>query len=158
MPERHLSGLDKTFYVSLILKAIDSALEVAGGIFLLVISPDSINRWARDLTESELSQDPHDFVANHILKVSHDFAHGGRWFAAVYLLSHGIVKLVVIAALFKQKLWAYPALLVVLGAFVVYQVYRLTYKFSIGLVLLTVFDLFVMWLTWREYQKHLADK
>ena len=32
-----------------------------------------------------------------------------------------------------------------------YQVYRLTYKFSYGLLALTVFDLLVVWLTWREY-------
>ena len=158
MAKRHLSRLDETFYVSLILKAIDSVMEVAGGLLLLFISPSSVNRWAHDLTQNELSQDPHDFIATHILKVSRDFAHGGRYYAAAYLLSHGVVKLFVIVALFKQKLWAYPALIVVLGAFVIYQVYRIILvKFSIGLLLLTLFDIFIIWLTWREYQKHRAN-
>ena len=155
MADRRLSTLDKTFYVSLILKAIDSLLEVAGGLLLLFISPDSVKRWAHDLTQHELSQDPHDFIATHILKAGQDFAHGGRWFAAAYLLSHGLVKLVMIGALFRQKKWAYPALIVVLGLFVVYQVYRMAFvKFSVGLLLLTLFDIFIIWLTWREYQNH----
>jgi uncharacterized membrane protein len=45
-------------------------------------------------------------------------------------------------------------MIVVLSAFIVYQLYRLTYKFSILLVLLTLFDMFVIWLTWKEWQKH----
>jgi uncharacterized membrane protein len=39
-----------------------------------------------------------------------------------------------------------------LGLFIAYQVYRYTYTHSVGLVLLTVFDLFVMVLIWHEYR------
>jgi uncharacterized membrane protein len=73
-------------------------------------------------------------------------------YGAVYLLSHGLAKVVLVAFVLRGKLWAYPWLIGLLGAFIVYQVYRLTYRFSVGLVLLTGFDLFVAWLTWREYQ------
>jgi uncharacterized membrane protein len=38
-----------------------------------------------------------------------------------------------------------------LVVFIVYQVYRLTERFSVGLTLLTLFDMLVVWLTWREY-------
>lgn len=152
----HVSSLDKTFYVSLILKAIDSVLEIVGGIFVLVISPASINHFASILTQHELSKDPHDFIATHVLRVSHELTRSGKYFAAFYLLSHGLVKIVVIIALFKQKIWAYPAMIAVLSGFIVYQVYRISYKFSIGLVLLTVFDVFIIWLTWREYKNHRA--
>lgn len=148
--------LDDTFYISLLVKAADSVLEIVGGLLVLLISPEAINHTVVALTRHELSQDPHDFVSKHILKVGHDLTTGsGRYFAAFYLLSHGIVKIVIIAALFRQKMWAYLWMIGVLGAFVIYQVYRLVFiKFGIGLLLLTLFDLFVMWLTWREYQKH----
>ena len=148
------NALDRTFYISLVLKALDSLLEIIGGAILLFISPDTIGRITRGLTQNELSTDPHDFVANHILHATHDFTNGGRWFAAFYLLSHGLVKIIIIVALFRQKLWAYPWMIGVLGLFIVYQVYRLTYKFGIGLLLLTLFDAFVIWLTWLEYKKH----
>lgn len=148
------SSLDKAFYISLVLKAVDSTLEIMGGIFVLLVSQGSINNITWALTEHELSKDPNDFIANHILRISHDFMHSGRYFAAFYLLSHGIVKIVIIGALFMKKLWAYPAMIMVLSAFIVYQLYRLTYRFSIGLIILTLFDAFVIWLTWREYKKH----
>ena len=38
-------------------------------------------------------------------------------------------------------------------AFIAYQLYRLiAVHFSVGLTALTVFDAFLVWLTWREYQ------
>lgn len=150
------SLLDNTFYISLLFKAADSLFEIIGGLLVLLIPATAINHLAEGLTRHELSQDSHDFIANHILKASHSLAAGsGRYFAAFYLLSHGVVKIVIIAALFKQKLWAYTWMIGVLGLFVAYQIYRLALvKFSIGLLLLTVFDVFIIWLTWREYQKH----
>jgi len=57
----------------------------------------------------------------------------------------------------RGKLWAYPLLVVLLLAFIVYQVYRLTYKPSVSLVLLTLFDGFVAALTWREYRTKRAQ-
>lgn len=151
---KNSAELDRTFYVSLLLKAADSLLEIIGGMILLFITPAQVNSLTGLLTQHELSQDPRDFIANHILKAGNDFTTGGRWFAAFYLLSHGLVKIVVIIALFKQKLWAYPAMVAILGSFVIYQLYRLSYKFSIGIVLLTMFDVFIIWLTLKEYKRH----
>jgi uncharacterized membrane protein len=44
-------------------------------------------------------------------------------------------------------------MIVFLVVFIVYQVYRMTFAFSIGLLGLTIFDLVVVWLTYREYRK-----
>ncbi len=43
-------------------------------------------------------------------------------------------------------------MIALLGAFIVYQLYRLYYEATLGLTLLTIFDAFIVWLTWREYQ------
>lgn len=52
-----------------------------------------------------------------------------------------------------DELWAYPWLIALLVAFILYQLYRITaMKFSVGLAALTVFDVALVWLTWREYQ------
>ncbi|HET8701061.1 MAG TPA: DUF2127 domain-containing protein [Nitrococcus sp.] len=136
------------------LKGLDSLLEIAGGVTLLFISPDLVNHLAQVLTEHELDTDPHDYIANHILHAAHHFTAGGRYFGAAYLLSHGLVKIVLIIALFKEKLWAYPWMIAVIFAFIVYQIYRMSYSFSLGLLLLTVFDVFVIVLTWLEYKRH----
>jgi len=147
---------DKAFKTALYLKGLDGLLETLGGILLLLISPAQVNRWAARLTQGELSQDPHDLIANHILKSAHHLTGASLAFGAVYLLSHGILKIVLVVEVLRNHLWAYVALIVVTALFVVYQLYRLTSKFSIGLILLTLLDLLIIYLTQKEYRKHQA--
>src|ERR1700704_3209851 len=84
---------DKAFRISLYLKGADGLLEIIGGILLLLIKPAQINHFARWITQGELSQDKHDFIANHILKTANDLTGASLIFGALYLLSHGIVKI-----------------------------------------------------------------
>jgi uncharacterized membrane protein len=77
-------------------------------------------------------------------------------FLALYLLSHGIIKIILVVALLQQKLWAYPWLIVFLSIFIVYQIYRLVLSMSLGLLALTLFDIFIVGLTVIEYRKHRA--
>ncbi len=143
--------LNAAFHVGLLLKAIDGALETIGGVVLLFVSPASINHFVRWATAHELAQDPNDFVARHLLHSANMLTSSTTLYGAVYLLVHGVTKLVLIVFVLKDKLWAYPWLIALLGAFIVYQVYRLTQKPSVGLSALTAFDLLIAWLTWREY-------
>lgn len=154
-PDENTPNLDKAFHLSLYLKGLDGLLETIGGILLLIINPSEINRFANWLTQGELSKDPHDFIAHHILKTAHDLTGASLIFGALYLLSHGILKIVLVVEVLRDHLWAYIALIVVTALFVIYQVYRLAVvKFSIGLVLLTILDLVIIYLTSKEYAKH----
>ena len=146
------SRLDEIFRLSISLKGIDGLLEMIGGGLLLVIKPQTLNGIVTALTQHELSQDPHDFIANRILHTAQHL-NSTRLFGALYLLAHGAVKLVLVASLLRNKLWAYPAMMLVLAVFIVYQLYRIGLDHSLGLAALTVFDAFVLWLTWREYQQ-----
>src|SRR5215467_13377156 len=152
--EKPLSpALDKTFKVSLVLKGLDGILEVAGGVILLFLSPHSIEHIVRTLTAHELSQDRHDLIANYLLHSTSHLSSGITLFGAIYLLSHGISKIVLVALVLRDKLWAYPWLIALLLAFIAYQIYRLAWvHFSVGLTALTVFDAALVWLTWREYR------
>ena len=146
-------ALDKTFKIGLVLKGLDGILEIVGGILLLFLSPHAIEHIARTLTAHELSEDPHDFIARYILHTASHLTTSTTLFGAVYLLSHGIAKVVLVALVLRDKLWAYPWLIALLLAFIAYQLYRITaVHFSIGLTLLTIFDAVLVWLTWREYQ------
>ena len=148
--------LDQAFEVGIILKGLDGALEVIGGLLLLVVSPATIDRLVTSLTQHELSEDPHDFLATHLLKTAHGLTGSAVLFGAVYLLAHGLVKVILVGALLKNQLWAYPWTIVFLGVFILYQVYRLSFQPSVGLAALTVFDAVIAWLTYREYRKQLA--
>lgn len=148
-----LDALDKTFNVVLILKGADGVLELVGGLLLLVIAPDAIDHLARWLTQNELSRDPHDFLARHLLHLTGNLKHT-QLFGSIYLLTHGMAKIVMVVGLWYRARWAYPVAFVFLGGFGIYQIYRMTYAPTIGLALLTVFDVFMLWLTWREYLRN----
>jgi uncharacterized membrane protein len=145
-------ALDRTFDVVLIFKGADGVLELVGGVLLLLIAPATIDHFARWFTQHELSLNPHDWFARHLLHVTGNLRHT-QVFGAVYLLGHGVAKLVVVVGLWRREQWAYPVAFVVLGGFVAYQLYRMTYAPTIGLVALTAFDVFIIVLTWREFRR-----
>jgi uncharacterized membrane protein len=145
-------GLDRAFRISLWAKGIDGVLEVIGGIALFFVAPHAIHEIARWAVAHDLAGSPHDFVARHLLHSANSVSRSTTIFGAVYLLSHGVAKLVLVVLLLRGVLWAYPWMIGLLVAFVLYQVYRFFEKPGIGLVLLSIFDLFVAWLTWREYR------
>ena len=150
--------LDKAFNLALILKGLDGALEVIGGVLLLVVPLTQLGVLARVLTQHELSEDPHDLIANALLHLVSGLNGGATLFGAIYLLLHGVVKIVLVLAILKDNLWAYPWMIAFLVVFILYQCYRLIADFSWGLTLLTAFDLVVVVLTAREYVNHRRRK
>lgn len=155
IPEKYLHF---SFEVGVLLKGIDGLLEVIGGLALFFVSPSQINALVNFFTRYELSEDPHDLVANYLVKLSHDLFLNAGLFVALYLLSHGIVKLLIVGGLWKDKLWAYPVGIIVFAGFVVYQIYRYTFTFDAWLLILTVLDIIIIWLTWHEYEYRRRSK
>jgi uncharacterized membrane protein len=145
--------VDRSFRVSITLKGLHALLETIGGIALLMIDPQTLNRFALTVLHEELSEDPRDFIGTHLVRTYQSFVNGGKHFASLYLLSHGVVKLMLVVALFRNKLWAYPLMIILLAAFVCYQLYRFALTHSLAMILLTLFDLVVILLTWLEYGK-----
>lgn len=145
--------LDRTFEVSIIAKGLDGMVELVGGLLLLLVTPATINHVVTTITQRELSEDPHDFIASHVLHLSSGLTGPAVRFAAAYLLLHGIVKIVLVVALLRTKLWAYPWMIGFLVVFIVYQLYRIALTPTAWLIALTIFDAFVAWLTWREWRK-----
>lgn len=146
-------NIDNVFKVSLYIKAIDGLFECLGGILFLFLKSDQLNSLARLLTQHELSTDPHDFIANHILKSAHDLTSASLIFGALYLLSHGILKIILVIEVLRRHLWAYIGLLIVTVGFVFYQVYRLSIRLTFSMIVLTLFDLLVIYLTQKDYKK-----
>lgn len=149
--------LDRTFRISLILKGLDGVLELIGGVLLLLVTPAQINDLVRFLTQHELAQDPNDLVATTLVHLTANLSGPASLFGAVYLLLHGVVKIVLVWAVLREKLWAYPWMIAFLLVFIVYQAYRILVAFTWGMVLLTAFDIFIVWITWREYRLRRAQ-
>ncbi|TAL79264.1 MAG: DUF2127 domain-containing protein [Burkholderiaceae bacterium] len=153
MNERRIHQL---FAASVLLKGAHALLECVSGIALALVNTAAIVTLVKMITQDELIEDPKDFIANLLLTFAHTFSISSQHFYALYLLSHGAVKVFLVICLLKNKLWAYPVSLGVLGLFILYQAYRFSYTHSIGLIVLTLFDLVVMVLIWHEY-RHLRQ-
>ncbi|HSX07615.1 MAG TPA: DUF2127 domain-containing protein [Candidatus Saccharimonadales bacterium] len=145
--------LDKTYEIGIIIKGIDGVAELIGGILLLAVPPSAINDLIEWLAQSEFGHEPHSFVTTHILQYGHHLAEGHNAFAVAFLLTHGLVKVVLVACLLRNKLWAYPFGLVTLGLFIAYQLYEMIVHPTFGMGFLTVLDAIIIWLVWREWQQ-----
>ncbi len=146
-----------SFEIGLLLKGIHGLMEIIGGVLLLFLNPDRLNWLTRFLTLHELSEDPKDRVANFLISLSSSFTISTQHFAVIYLISHGIIKFILILLLWRKKLWAYPLTIVSLILFIAYQVYRYTLTQSVFLILLTIFDAIMIALTFLEYKRIESD-
>lgn len=143
----------RLFEISILLKGMNAVLELAGGTLVLLIPPALVQGVAAYFTAAELGQDPDDFIATNIMHWADLYAAGAHpTFIALYLLSHGVVKLAVVIGLLKNWPRAYPTALAVFGLFTAYQIYLLTHRISPGMVVLTIFDFAVLYLIWREWR------
>jgi uncharacterized membrane protein len=140
------------FRLSVLLKGLDALLEILGAIALWLISPGFLASAVHLLTQDEIAEDPHDLVANWLRHAAARFSLSSEHFMAIYLLAHGIIKIAIVAALLRNRLWAYPVAIFVFTGFIAYQLYRFTLTGGIGLILLTLFDLILIALIWLEYR------
>ncbi len=149
MQEKRIHQL---FVVSVALKGLHALLEIVGGVALYLVSTETIvgsmNRWSN----RAIAEERHDWIASHLLRFSQQFSVAEHHFYAFYLLSHGLIKSVLVVGLLREKLWAYPASFVVFGLFIAYQLYRYSFTHDFGLILLSIFDLFVIFLALHEYR------
>ena len=142
-----------SFEIGLLLKGIHGLMEIVGGAFLIFLSPTRLNWLTRFLTRHELSEDPKDIVANYLVGLSNSFSISAQHFAVFYLMSHGVIKCILILLLWRKKRWAYPLTIFSFLLFMAYQIYRYTLTQSAFLIVLTIFDAVMIALTCMEYKR-----
>lgn len=150
--------IHQIFVASVLFKGAHALVEVVSGIALYLFSTRTLVAMMLRYSQDELIEDPHDWFGLRLLGFARGFSVQDHHFYAFYLLSHGIVKSVLVIGLLRQKLWAYPVSVAVFGLFIAYQLYRYSYTHEVALMLLTAFDLFLIVLTIHEYRllrKHL---
>jgi uncharacterized membrane protein len=149
--KRPQDDLDSAFRIAVWVKGVDGALEIVGGVLLLFVAPSSLRHVVQWATAHELAQDPHDFIARHLLHSANVLSPGRTLYGAVYLLGHGVAKVVLVVEVLRNRLWAYAWMIGLLFAFIAYQTYQLSQHATIFLIALTIFDVVVVLLTIREY-------
>lgn len=144
---------ERFFWIGIILKGLNGVAELIGGVLLLFADPARIHDWVLAVTQQELSEDPRDIIATWLVHASESLTGQAMLFSSMYLLVHGVVKVVLVIALLRDKLWAYPWMMLVLLVFIGYQLYQIILSPGIGMIALTVFDVLILGLTWHEYRR-----
>lgn len=157
MASRNSPGIERKiehglFLLSVWSKGIAGLVETIAGLLLLLIPQTGLNAFVIALTAPELAEDPTDRVATFLQRMVHDLSADTKLFVSGYLIIHGVIKVLLVFGLLGRRLWSYPVSLWFLGAFVAYQMYRFLFTHSLWLIALTVLDLIVAFLIWREYQ------
>ncbi len=153
--DRRADILHRVFTLGIWLKGFDGVLEIVGGGLLLVTSPRALSWLVMVLTQHELIEDPHDWIATTLRQTAAQLSVSTQLFDSLYLIGHGLLKLLIVAGLWRGYRWAYPLAIGALSLFIAYQTYRLSYHFAVGLLVLTLFDIVIVGLTWREYRQHI---
>lgn len=146
--------LDRVFAVGVIIKGIDGAVELIVG-FALLLAPNLIDAaldWIQGRARAGTSR-ADELVATLVGHADAQLAGGGTGFLIAFLIAHGVIKLVLVYALLRRILKAYPWAIGILIAFLAYQVFALVTTPSVAQVLFSALDVVIIVLVWREYRE-----
>ena len=142
------------FYITLIGKGLFGLGQMASGIVVLVVPRHVWHQLAVKLTAGN-ADNP---VTAWLLQQTEHLDSGIQLYAAVYMISHAATKIVLVWAVLKGRMWAYPWMLGFLAVFIIYQTYEIFARQSIFFLALTVFDIFIVWLTRHEWNLQKRQK
>lgn len=154
-PRGFIHGL---FDVIVVLKGLNGLAEIASGTALLFLQAGTIMGWVNWLTQAELIEDPQDHFAIFLQHWVAGFGHDSQLFAGIYLLAHGVVKVLLAVLLFMEKTWAFPLAMALFSLLVTISVYRLSLNWSWILAGFVAFDLFTIGLIAKEWRAVLKLK
>lgn len=145
--------LHKTWKACILMKGIYSLLEIGSACMVWQLKPGTLGLWLRAVTAGELAEDPNDLVANWALQATNHYSVSVQHFAAFYLLAAGLINIIMVILLWRKKSWAYPLMAGFLALFIAYQSTRWFRTHSMFLIVLNLFDVFMIWLTFNEYSQ-----
>lgn len=145
-------SFELVYRIGVAVKGFDGLVELLAGLILWLF-PHALEHLLRPLAVVVGGHHPvRNFLGYWAGRMDHELSGGSHEFVIIFLIGHGVVKLVLVYCLFREYHWVYPYALVVLGLFTAYQVYVLIKTPSIGMVLFTILDVVIMWLVWREWR------
>lgn len=153
------SAFNFIYDTGIIIKGIDGLVELITGVLLLV-APNLIHAILTATAGRAATAHNHfyHFIGDYIARLDKELAASGVAFLVIFLITHGVVKLVLVYCLLKKIVKVYPAALAVLGAFLVYQVYVFIQTPTIGMAAFCLLDAGIILLVWREYKMLLPEK
>ena len=146
------------FYGGMLIKGVNALIEFLGGILMIALNHESLNRLIELIALPELRQDPNDVLMNYLITLGHNLSIGSQHSIAVYMLLHGSIKMAVIYLLWNKKIWAYKPAVAVFGLFIVYEIYSYVHSGSVLMLLIIIIDAAIIDLIILEYKRLKAHK
>lgn len=138
----------RIFEFGILIKFLNGLWETAAGIAVIALGRDgvakvfnAIGAWKSDM------RPPHV-----LLTAGAQAVHGAATFVALYFLIHGLINIFLAVQLFRKRLWAYLFTMGVTVMFILYQFHRIDRFHSRFLMVLTIYDILFVLLTWHEYK------
>jgi uncharacterized membrane protein len=148
-----LLSLHEIFRVSVFLKGFFAVLDIVGGTLLYLFGKSELAENIVKVAQGELLSGESGIAERFFWNTVMGMLPNGLSFPVIYLLVHGVISLVFVVGLWRDRSWAYPFAITALSTFLVYQVYRFYHTHSLWLACFIVFEIFFIWLTHHEYRR-----
>jgi uncharacterized membrane protein len=147
------STFDRVYSVVVAIKGLDGLVELLAGLVLLVaprLTGSALDALATELAEG--TSPLRDAAAQSIAAAGGGLVTGAAPLA-IFLLVHGVVKLLTVYALLRRAIRWYPWALLALAVLLVVQLVDLITAPAVGGVVLAVLDVVVIVLVAYEYRR-----
>jgi len=150
---RHSRWFDTIYKVGISIKGFDGVIELIAGL-ILVFSPQTPHYLLTRIADyfADKGTNFFDFIASAVVKLDTGLTGQTTLFVIIFLLSHGLIKIVLVYCLLKKFYRIYPYALVVLILMLFAQLIPLVRDLSsIALWLITVLNVLIIYIVWAEY-------
>lgn len=151
---RHSKWFDTIYRIGVAIKGFDGLVELIAGL-LLVISPSTPHRLLESVADElgEHSGSLYQLFEHAVIHLDAQLNGTVLVFIIVFLISHGVIKLVLVYCLLKKIYRAYPYGLAILILLLIIQVIPLFHNpAQIDLWAFTILDVAIIYLVYGEYQ------
>ena len=146
------------FYLSVYWRVLYGVASLLLGIYFLGFTGVPVGDIVTFLTRTELIEDPHDIWSTFFAKWLGENNMQVTLFTAIYFIFWGALDIFLYTSIILKKMWAYTVAMYLITGFSVYMLYRFFQTGSLILLGLICFDMFIVWLTYRErsrvFKKH----
>jgi len=145
--------IEKLFLIGMWWRILYGLFRFTFGLMLLSVVGSPLLDVFYAVMRHELTDEPGDILVRTVTSVLHQHPFQVTYFLAGYFLFWSILDIILSITMLRKKTWAFPISFVLIGLFIVYEIFRFTHTHSLVLLWIISFDIFLMWIIKREYQK-----
>lgn len=149
-----LDWFSKIFRLAMGWKILYGVAKISLALILLKWAAVDPSGLFYKLMEHEIIEDPNDLLIGFISPFIAHLSVSTTTFAALYLLFWGLVDDIFLSInILRDKLWAFPFALTLIGLFIPYEIYRVFHTHSTILIGIIALDVVIFWILATEYKK-----